>query len=88
MKTLLKEKINLEPYAEDTPAQDPLSEIISNSSSVLDSINLINEHYQLLKEEFPDYIDFEYKYDYQTYGCGAKSAWFNLFGIKEESYEK
>lgn len=81
---LLKEKVNLEYFAEVHKPKDPIQEIVQSSKSVNEINTRINEHLEALSNRYKGYVDFIYKFNYTNGNNGCYSAWFDLYGIKEK----
>ena len=80
---LLKSKVNHEYFAEVTQPRDPIQQIYLQNKTVNDIRSDIEILMAKLKREFPEYVDFYYKYNYTNSKNGCYEAWFDLYGIKE-----
>lgn len=80
---LLKSKINHEYFAEVHKPLDPIQKIIQQTKTINDIRSDIELHFGKLRKQFPDYVDFYYKFGYTTPSNGCYEAWFDLYGIKE-----
>lgn len=74
--TLLVSKVTHESYAEDYDVEHPLAHL---------SFNEILENLEYIKANYPGYDDYTYKLDSKSHGYGARSEWYDLFGLTKES---
>jgi hypothetical protein len=86
---LLKEKINFEPYAEETNSVHPIHELIEELDNVSEALQKVSYHLMDLHQEFPGYIDFHYKLMQHWVGRGGlHSDWYNLYGVLKDETDK
>lgn len=82
--TLLKANINYEYFAEVNKPIDPIQLICANSKTLEELTSKLTKFKEVLSRQYPEYVDFYYKFNYTHPSKGCYSAWFDLYGSKKE----